>query len=277
MDHKKELGAGSMRIHASIFLMAALFAFISPVRAAEPANEAPSRTVGRVFGKIVTAADIGLTAPIDSKVKFDARDDARWSLMERINGAFGGPVLERFVKDRKIKATDEEIDKFKSVSRKSQERTVRRWEERLVELRKKLAVPNLSDTEKAELTEEQSRLTRLLAAYRTPPEADGGDEIARTFIEAWKTERELHRVYGGRVIFQQSGAEALDARRRLFEGAEKKGDIKFDDPGVRHLFYYYSHMEHTAIDEKALEKPSFLDDGAQPRAEDSKWYPGNVS
>lgn len=259
-----------MRIHGSIFLIATLDAFLSLVCAAEPANEAPSRAVGSVFGKIVTAADIGLTAPIDSKAKFDARDSARWDLMERINGAFGGPVLERFVKDRKIKATVDEIDKFKSVLRKSQERTVRRWEERLVELKKKLAAPELSAPEKAKLNEEQSSLVKLLAAKRAPLEGDTFDEIARTFINAWKTERELHRVYGGRVIFQQSGPEALDARRRLFEAAEKKGDIRFDDPGVRHMFFYYSHMEHTAIDEKALEKPWFLHDGAQPSAEDSK-------
>ena len=48
----------------------------------------------------------------------------------------------------------------------------------------------------------------------------------------------------------------LDARRLLFEEAEKNGDIKFDDPGVRHLFYYYhSNMTHTKVDEKVLDRP----------------------
>ena len=64
------------------------------------------------------------------------------------------------------------------------------------------------------------------------------------------------------MIFQQMGPEALDGRRRLFEEAENNGDIKFDDVGVRHLFYYYANMRHTVIDEKALEQPWFLSDGS---------------
>lgn len=251
-----------MRIRALMILVVALHAHPLLVCAGEPPKEAPGRPIGSVFGKVVTAEDVGITTPIDPKVEFDSRDDARWKLMGRINGAFGGPVLERFVKERKIKATAEEIEKFKSVSRKLEERNVRKWEEQLAEVKKKLAAPGLQDSEKAKLTKEQSTLTTLLAAKRKSGDDDKDDEIARTFINAWKTERELHRVYGGQVIFQQFGLEAVDARRRLFEEAEKKGDIKFDDPGVRHMFYYYSRMKHTVVDdEKALEKPWFLDDG----------------
>ena len=40
--------------------------------------------------------------------------------------------------------------------------------------------------------------------------------MARQFIVPWKIERELHRTYGGRVIFQQAGPEALDARMTSF-------------------------------------------------------------
>jgi hypothetical protein len=99
-----------------------------------------------------------------------------------------------------------------------------------------------------------------MASLRESSAADVPEEVARMFIVNWKTERELHRVYGGRVIFQQAGPEALDARRQLFEQAEKQSDIRFTDAGVRHLFYYYSNMSHTDIDEKALQRPWFLED-----------------
>lgn len=57
-----------------------------------------------------------------------------------------------------------------------------------------------------------------------------------------------------------NGPETLDARRQLFEQAEEKGDIRFADAGVRQLFYYYyANMERTVIDEKALERPRFLE------------------
>jgi hypothetical protein len=128
--------------------------------------------------------------------------------MTRISKTFGKPVIDRFVKRKKLKATAEEIEQFRSKS--------------------------------GDVTNESAQ------------------DLARYFIVNWKTERELQRTYGGRVIFQQFGPEALDARRRLFEEAEKAGDLRFDDPGVRHMFYYYWNMKHTVIGEKALEQPWFF-------------------
>ena len=251
-----------MRIRALMLLAPTLFTFLALPSADEPLKSPPSRTVGSVYGKAVTAADIGLTAPIDPAVQFDSRDTARWELMGRIMTTFGGPVVDRFVKRRKIEATVDEIEKFKSNSRKMNERNVRKWEARLLELKKELAAPNLSNEDKAKLETERAMYEKSMAAMREPRAADVPEDLARMFIVAWKTERELQRVYGGRVIFQQAGPEALDARCRLFEQAEKDGDIKFGDAGVRHLFYYYANMRHTVIDEKALERPWFLDDGS---------------
>jgi hypothetical protein len=239
----------------------ALLTFLALLSADEPPKAPLGRTVGSVYGKAVTAADIGLTAPIDPAVQFDSRDAARWELMGRIMTTFGGPVVDRFVKRQKIEATADEIEKFKSNSRKMNERNVREREARLVELKKELAAPNLSNEDKAKLKEERAMYEKSVAAIREPRAADVPEDLARMFIVAWKTERELHRVYGGRVIFQQAGPEALDARRRLFEQAEQNGDIKFDDVGIRHLFYYYAKMRHTVIDQKALERAWFLDDG----------------
>lgn len=183
---------------------------LRPLQAATPAVIKPDQVVGSVYGKPITAGDIGLQTPIDPAVRFDARDRARWDLMERIMRELGGPVLERFVKEHKIEATKDEIESVKR---------------RLRELRV----------------------------------GDVDDKFATQLILPWKLQRELHRAYGGRVIFQQAGPEALDAMRRLFEEAEKKGDLKFADPGVRHMFYYYSNMQHTFSDAKALEQPWFFD------------------
>ena len=250
-----------MKIRALMLLVPMLCSFLGLLRAGEPTKTLPGRTVGSVYGKAVTAADVGLTAPIDPGVRFDARDTARWKLMGRIMTAFGGPVMDRFVERQKIEATADEIEKFKSNLRKSNDRNLRKGEARLVELKEALAATNLSNEDKAKLKEEQAMYEKLVASMRERRGAEVSGDLARVFIVAWKTERELHRVYGGRVIFQQAGPEALDARRRLFEEAEKNGDIKFDDPGVRHLFYYYANMRHTVIDDKALERPWFLEDG----------------
>jgi hypothetical protein len=201
-----------------MLLAPALFISLALLSAEEPPKMPPGWTVGSVYGKAVTAADIGLNAPIDPAIQFDARDAAQWELMRRIMKAFGSPVVERFVKRENIEATPDEIMKFRSNFRKRNE--------------------------------------------HNPRAADIPEEVARTLIVAWKTERALQRTYGGRVIFQQAGPEALDARRRLFEHAEKNNDITFADAGVRHLFYYYyANMRHEVIDGKALERPWFLEDG----------------
>jgi len=119
--------------------------------------------------------------------------------------------------------------------------------------------PELTEEKRTKLLEDQARQEKLLDHYREMVIREPSDEMARHFIVAWKTERELHRKYGGRIIFQQFGLEALDARRMLYEEAEKNGDLKFDDPGVRYMFYYYSNMRHSVIDDdKALEEPWFF-------------------
>jgi hypothetical protein len=244
-----------------MLLAPALFSSLALLSAEESPKTPPGRTVGSVYGKAVTAADIGLSAPIDPAIQLDSGDRARWELMKRITRAFGSPVLERFVKEKKIEAASDEITKFKSSFRKRNEQSLNQQEARLSELTKELAKPNLSNENKTKLEKERAEYRQNVATLRESLAGGIPEEMARMFIVAWKTERELHRAYGGRVIFQQFGPEALDARRRLFEHAEERGDIAFTDAGVRHLFYHYANMSHTFIDEKALERPWFLEDG----------------
>jgi hypothetical protein len=250
-------------------MIRAIFAFaltmsVSPVslRADEPAKTDPSRVVGSVYGKPITSADIGLTAPIDPAVRFDSTNRDQWELMGRVMQAFGGPVLDRFVAQRKIDTTVDEIKAFRNYSRKLGEKALRELEEKLAKVKAQLASPDLADPIKTDWEKELARLVLTISQMRDGLKVDQPDDLAREFIVGWKVERELHRQYGGRVIFQQFGLEALDGRRLLFEEAEKKGDLKFADPGVRHLFYYYSQMRHTGVDAKFLEeRPWFLGDG----------------
>ena len=233
---------------------------LSHLPANPPATMPATRPVGTVHGTTITAGDIGLTEPIEP-VKFDSRNTARWQLMGRVLTAFGTPVVERFVAEKKIDATADEIAAFTRNMKKWQEQQARKTEEQLAKVTADLASPDLSDQKKAELEKTKAMLERILPAMRERPQDDIHEALARQFIVNWKLERELQRAYGGRVIFQQAGPEALDARRKLFEQAEKNGDLKFQDPGVRHLFYYYyADMRHTPLDENALERAWFLED-----------------
>ncbi len=239
-----------------------MFLFVS-IAAATAASETtqPSGVVGSVYDKPVTAADIGMSGPIDVTVQFDSRDAAHWELMGRVMRAFGGPVIERFVADRKIEATAEEIAACRKHFRQMAERLLQKNEIDLAKTIADLTSPDPADEEKAKLEKRRKTLETIVNMQRETANQEIPESIARQMIAGWKTERELHRVYGGKVIFQQSGIEALDARRLLFEAAEKSGDLKFDDAGVRRLFYYYYvNVKHTPTNAKALEKAWFLGD-----------------
>ena len=48
-------------------------------------------------------------------------------------------------------------------------------------------------------------------------------EMTPSMIRQWKSNRQLYREYGGRVIFQQFGPEPLDAYRRFLEEQQNAG------------------------------------------------------
>ena len=270
-----------MRCHACG--VAVLLTCVAQVGATEPPAVAPELVVGSVYGKPITAADIGLTTQIAPGVEFDSRDRGKWALMGRISTTFGGPVLNRFVEERKIEATDEEIALFKERTREMRKQLFRKWEKELEEAEQALAAADLPDEERARVRKMNDDLRESLATSQKEQEAEEAEverqlaalpaeerqefdrkleamrtNMARGFILSWKIERELHRVHGGRVIFQQAGPEALDGRRRLYEAAEKAGDLTFTDPGVRHMFYYYSTIKHLDAGKEALENPWFF-------------------
>jgi hypothetical protein len=231
---------------------------VAPLYAQAPENILPEETVGFVLGKTVTAADIGLTDPIDTTTKFDARDKARWEFLGRIATVFSQPLVDRFVKEQKLEATAEEMEGFKAVLKQANEKSLRDFEERLAVVTVQLAGSKLSVTKQNELRDERLRLERTIPSLRETAQAAVPDGMAQKVIVDWKTERELHRKYGGRVIFQQFGSEALDGRRRLHEEAERNGDLKFTNAGVRHMFYYYANMKHASSTSEALARPWWL-------------------
>ena len=72
-----------MSIWSFIFPSLTFVTVVAQLSADEPPTIQPSRTVGSVYGKTVTAADIGLTAPIDPAVRFDSRNAGngkRWGV-----------------------------------------------------------------------------------------------------------------------------------------------------------------------------------------------------
>lgn len=60
--------------------------------------------------------------------------------------------------------------------------------------------------------------------------------FAKWWVAHWKQQRWFYRRYGGRVIHQQVGPEAVDAMRDFFKEAEAKKDFVIYDPELKTQF-----------------------------------------
>jgi hypothetical protein len=62
---------------------------------------------------------------------------------------------------------------------------------------------------------------------------------ARMFVKRWMVNKALFAKYGGRVIFQQAGAEPLDAYRDFLKEQEKYGAFQILDKQYQAPFWRY--------------------------------------
>jgi hypothetical protein len=225
-----------------IFIVCATLASASTAQTL-PSTQ-PSPVVGIVLGRPITAVDVALELPVDTTTPFDSRDLQKWEAMTRVMSAFGKPIIERFKTEQKIDATPADIEAFQAAMLASQARTLETYRTQLAAAKLKLESPDLKSEERTAAEKTKALYEQVLSSLGAASDRAVPDSFARSMIVAGKTERELHRRYGGQIIFQQFGREALDARRRLYEAAEASGDLAFNDPGVRYLFYYYFNMRH---------------------------------
>lgn len=77
----------------------------------------------------------------------------------------------------------------------------------------------------------------------TPEEAAQAEQMrrdmGRSLIRQWKLNRALYRQYGGRIIFQQSGPEPIDAYRQFLEERQTAGDFEIHQKAFENDFWRY--------------------------------------
>lgn len=73
------------------------------------------------------------------------------------------------------------------------------------------------------------------------------ERMAHFLVGPWKFNRALHRKYGGTVVWQQAGTEAVGALKAFLEEREKAGDFQIKDPALREAFWDRFRQEPTAF------------------------------
>ena len=214
-----------MKIFRAVCLVIVFSVALSRVHAQETPTQQGDPIIAEVLGK---------------KIMLSQKD--------KLDGIIFGTLLEQYAKEHKIEPSRAEIEAFVAKSKEREVQHRKEWNKEKKDLLKKLKSKTLSKSEKDQLTSSLETLNSLLEVdpemekyeKENPKEIKKmEEEMANRFIHGWKVNKALFKQYGGRVIFQQAGAEPLDAYRNFLKEQEKKRSFQILDKKYEVSFWRY--------------------------------------
>ena len=172
-------------------------------------------------------------------------------------------LLQHYVAEQDLQATDKEIEQLLKRKQEVMEKDRKAMHARRSELEKALASQIPAGEERKQLEKEFDALNAMQQAMTEAdsragtPESDAAEaRVAGAFVEQWKVNQALYRQYGGRVIFQQSGAEPLDAHYAFLKAAQKSGEFTIINKDYEPALwsYYTTDSMHKFIPESGNKK-----------------------
>jgi hypothetical protein len=179
-----------------------------------------------------------------------ALDDYR---MEQLMKRIWTPLYDEFAKIHDTTPAEVELEDFAERTRAAEEKRHRdlvaekeRLTQELVELKHKANTMNLPaeeydaiEAQMLALAAQYERLEKRDSLTRPLMDEKQMDFFARWYVSNWKKQRALYKKYGGRVIWQQVGPEAIDAMRDLLKQREREGCFTISDPDLHDRFWEY--------------------------------------
>ena len=182
-------------------------------------------------------------------------------------------LLNKYAKEKRIDTTENEIDLFLRAKEEKESHAQKELELEKVHLLKELKNPSMSEEMRLTI---DSKIKSIEDSLRAAKEMKEGAEkmreqlrpmmrnMAKQWIMKWKINKSLYEKYGGRVVFQQSGVEPIDAYRDFLRDQEKAGSFKIMREAEKELFWEYFTNEkmHTFSEDKdalrLIENPWWL-------------------
>ncbi|NVJ24929.1 hypothetical protein HUW62_27255 [Myxococcus sp. AM011] len=235
---------------------------------AAPPTEA-DKPVAVVLGREIPRAALAS----DDKTRQSERaarkpeDFARWEFMDEVQRLMGfvmPPLLEDYARQRSLEPTKEELQAYIGATSKFEKEALMRAKEdserRRDELRRVDLPPAKRQVLQAELESAEELVKALLEGMGEDPSiAAEKSERAHSWVLSWKLQRALHREYGGDIIFQQVGPEAVGAYLPFLEARQKAGDFKvLDEELGRRFWEYVRRSPGIRMKSDALETPWWL-------------------
>jgi hypothetical protein len=186
--------------------------------AATANGQANTNALAVVFGKIVSAADLGSSGM--------TMLDLIWR-----------DVGERYAKKNNLVVTDQECEAYEKWQDQAEEQNREKRKRELSNLELQLKSENLSETKRSQLEEYRKTLLSLEAhdadLKKIPIPEETKREIKRRASRQWVTAHKVYRAiyeqYGGKVAITAFGLYPIEARRKLIEEHIKVGDVRFLD------------------------------------------------
>ena len=172
-------------------------------------------------------------------------------------------LLQHYVEEQGLQATDKEIAQLLNRKQEVMEKDRKEMDARRSELETVLASKTPAGEERKQLEKELESLNAMHQAMTeadkragTPESAAAEAQVARAFVEQWKVNQAIYRQYGGRVVYQQGGAEPLDAYHEFFKAAQKSGEFTIINKAFEPALwrYYTDDSKHQFIPESGDEK-----------------------
>jgi hypothetical protein len=142
-------------------------------------------------------------------------------------------LVRQYIEGNKLQATDAELAEFLQRKQLLMENNRIKLDTRRDEIRQTLTEGSLTAEARAQLQQERVALQEMDKAMAQAESRAGTAEsdaaetlVAQSFIEQWKVNRALYHQYGGRVIYQQGGAEPLDAWQQFLRDAQQAGQFR---------------------------------------------------
>jgi len=210
-----------MNANRFLFLALAIAACLgSYVGAAD--NPASTNTVAVVFGKSISAADLGSTGM--------TMLDVIWR-----------EVNDRYAKKNNLVATDQECEAYEKWQVEAGEHDREKRRRELNSLEEQLKSENIAKEKRAQFEKDRKTLLWVEAQEEWAKEVSIPQEVKRRASGQWVTFHKVYKAiyeeYGGKVAITAFGLYPIEARRKLIEEYMRAGDIRFLDDGFEVEFW----------------------------------------
>ena len=211
-------------------------------------SKSDGEVVARIFDTKIYRKDI---EPTEELRKRDEKlfPNQKWEILvvqyrsENLSGRIWGPLRERFMKEKMIEVSNEDLESFASAMMAKQtdmkaatQKSIDQWEEELRE-------SGVSEEKKKTLQRNIQMMKEHLNISDEKQRA-GFKSIAKSVVASWKINQALYKQYGGTVIWQQAGIEPVEAVRRFLEERQRNGDFEIYDKTLKDKFWEYFARKH---------------------------------